>query len=45
MTCCLFYFRPKQQAAKVAVDVEWESLCDFFQVAGMLWAAGNANVG
>lgn len=43
-TCCLFYFRSKQQAVEVAVDVEWESLCDFFQVSGMLWAAGNAKV-
>lgn len=32
MICCLFYFRSKQQAVEVAVDVEWETLCDFFQI-------------
>lgn len=44
MTCCLFYFRSKQEAVEVAVDVKWETLCDFFQVSGKLWAAGNAKV-
>lgn len=42
----------QQQAVEVAVDVavdvagdvEWETLCDFFQVSGMLCAAGNAKV-
>lgn len=55
MTCYLFNldqsFEPtviQQQAVEVAVDVavdvEWETLCDFFQVSGMLCAAGNAKV-
>lgn len=44
MTCCLLYFRSKQLAVEVAVDVEWQILCDFSQASGMLWAAGNAKV-
>lgn len=44
MSSCLFYLRSKQQAVEVAVDVEWETLCDCFEVSGMLWAAGNAEV-